>query len=215
MKTVLVTAFEPFGGESLNPSWEAVRALDGKTLGGARIVARQLPVVFSDVLGVLYAAMDEVQPDLILSVGQAGGRSDITLERIGINVDDARIPDNAGQQPVDEPIVADGPAGYFSTLPIKAIVAALREAAIPASVSQTAGTFTCNRVMYGLLHRLHTEGNRVRGGFVHIPYLPEQAAQHPGAPSMARDNVMQALEIAIRVSLETETDLKVAGGATH
>lgn len=215
MKTVLVTAFEPFGGESLNPSWEAVRALDGKTLGGARIVARQLPVVFSDVLGVLYAAMDEVQPDLILSVGQAGGRSDITLERIGINVDDARIPDNAGQQPVDEPIVADGPAGYFSTLPIKAIVAALREAAIPASVSQTAGTFTCNRVMYGLLHRLHTQGNRVRGGFVHIPYLPEQAAHHPGAPSMARDNVMQALEIAIRVSLETETDLKVAGGATH
>ncbi|MCG7387779.1 pyroglutamyl-peptidase I [Pantoea sp. ACRSB] len=215
MKTVLVTAFEPFGGESLNPSWEAVHALDGKTLGGARIVARQLPVVFSDVLGVLYAAMDEVQPDLILSVGQAGGRSDITLERIGINVDDARIPDNAGQQPVDEPIVADGPAGYFSTLPIKAIVAALREAGIPASVSQTAGTFTCNRVMYGLLHRLHTQGNRVRGGFVHIPYLPEQAARHPGAPSMARDNVMQALEIAIRVSLETETDLKVVGGATH
>ena len=215
MKTVLVTAFEPFGGESLNPSWEAVHALDGKTLGGARIVARQLPVVFSDVLGVLYAAMDEVQPALILSVGQAGGRSDITLERIGINVDDARIPDNAGQQPVDEPIVADGPAGYFSTLPIKAIVAALREAGIPASVSQTAGTFTCNRVMYGLLHRLHTQGNRVRGGFVHIPYLPEQAARHPGAPSMARNNVMQALEIAIRVSLETETDLKVVGGATH
>lgn len=215
MKTVLVTAFEPFGGEALNPSWEAVRALDGKTIGGARIVARQLPVVFSDVLGVLYAAMDEVQPDLILAVGQAGGRSDITVERIGINVDDARIPDNAGQQPVDEPIVPDGPAGYFSTLPIKAIVAAVREAGIPASVSQTAGTFTCNRVMYGLLHRLHTQGNRVRGGFVHIPYLPAQAAQHPGAPSMAQAQVMQALEIAIRVSLETETDLKVAGGATH
>jgi len=215
MKTVLVTAFEPFGGESINPSWEAVRALDGKTIGGARVVTRQLPVVFSDVLGVLYAAMDEVQPDLILSVGQAGGRSDITVERIGINVDDARIADNAGQQPVDEPIVAHGPAGYFSTLPIKAIVAALRTAGIPASVSQTAGTFTCNRVMYGLLHRLHTQGNRVRGGFVHIPYLPEQAAQHPGAPSMSRESVTQALEIAIRVSLETETDLKVAGGATH
>jgi pyroglutamyl-peptidase len=215
MKTVLVTAFEPFGGETINPSWEAVRALEGKTIGGARIMARQLPVVFSDVLGVLYAAMDEIEPDLILSVGQAGGRSDITVERIGINVDDARIADNAGQQPVDEPIVADGPAGYFSTLPIKAIVAALRSAGIPASVSQTAGTFTCNRVMYGLLHRLHAQGNGVRGGFVHIPYLPEQAAQHPGAPSMARESVMQALEIAIRVSLETETDLKVAGGATH
>lgn len=215
MKTVLVTAFEPFGGETLNPSWEAVRALDSKQIDNARIVARQLPVVFSDVLGVLYAAIDEVQPDLILSVGQAGGRSDITVERIGINVDDARIPDNAGQQPVDEPIVADGPAGYFSTLPIKAIVTSLRAAGIPASVSQTAGTFTCNRVMYGLLHRLHTQGNRVRGGFVHIPYMPEQAAQHPGAPSMSRDNVMQALEIAIRVSLATEKDLKVAGGATH
>lgn len=215
MKTVLVTAFEPFGGETLNPSWEAVRALDGKQIDNASIVARQLPVVFSDVLGVLYAAIDEVQPDLILSVGQAGGRSDITVERIGINVDDARIPDNAGQQPVDEPIVADGPAGYFSTLPIKAIVTSLRAAGIPASVSQTAGTFTCNRVMYGLLHRLHTQGNRVRGGFVHIPYMPEQAAQHPGAPSMSRDNVIQALEIAIRVSLATEKDLKVAGGATH
>ena len=129
MKTVLVTAFEPFGGETINPSWEAVRALEGKAIGGARIVARQLPVVFSDVLGVLYAAMDEVEPDLILSVGQAGGRSDITVERIGINVDDARIADNAGQQPVDEPIVADGPAGYFSTLSIKAIVAAVRAAA--------------------------------------------------------------------------------------
>ena len=215
MKTVLMTAFEPFGGEDINPSWEAVRALEGKQIAGATIVTRQLPVVFSTVSEVLYRALDEVKPDAIISVGQAGGRSDITVERIGINVDDARIPDNAGKQPIDEAIVADGPAAYFSRLSIKAIVAAVREAGIPASVSQTAGTFTCNRVMYSLLHWLHTQGNPARGGFIHIPYLPEQAAHHPGAPSMSLASVIQALEIAVRVTLEIKEDVKAVGGATH
>ncbi|THB84472.1 pyroglutamyl-peptidase I [Pantoea allii] len=215
MKTVLMTAFEPFGGETINPSWEAVRALEGKQIGGATIVTRQLPVVFSEVLHVLNQALEEIKPDAILSVGQAGGRSDITVERIGINVDDARIPDNAGHQPVDEPIVAGGPAAYFSRLPIKAIVAAVRDAGIPASVSQTAGTFTCNRVMYGLLHWLEQQKSPARGGFIHIPYLPEQAAQHSGAPSMAVTTIIQALEIAVKVTLETSEDIKQAGGATH
>lgn len=215
MKTVLMTAFEPFGGETINPSWEAVRALEGKQIGGATIVIRQLPVVFSEVLNVLNRALEELKPDAVLSVGQAGGRSDITVERIGINVDDARIPDNAGNQPVDEPIVAGGPAAYFSRLPIKAIVAAVREAGIPASVSQTAGTFTCNRVMYGLLHWLEQQKSPARGGFIHIPYLPEQAALHPGAPSMAVATIVQALEIAVKVTLETGEDIKQAGGATH
>jgi len=215
MKTVLMTAFEPFGGETINPSWEAVRALEGKQIGGATIVIRQLPVVFSEVLHVLNQALEEVKPDAVLSVGQAGGRSDITVERIGINVDDARIPDNAGHQPVDEPIVAGGPAAYFSRLPIKAIVAAVREAGIPASVSQTAGTFTCNRVMYGLLHWLAQQASPARGGFIHIPYLPEQAVQHPGAPSMAVATIIQALEIAVKVTLETGEDIREAGGATH
>ncbi|SFN57010.1 pyroglutamyl-peptidase [Candidatus Pantoea varia] len=215
MKTVLMTAFEPFGGETINPSWEALRALEGRQIGGATIVTRQLPVVFSEVLHVLNQALEEIKPDAILSVGQAGGRSDITVERIGINVDDARIPDNAGHQPVDEPIVAGGPAAYFSRLPIKAIVAAVREAGIPASVSQTAGTFTCNRVMYGLLHWLEQQKSPARGGFIHIPYLPEQAALHPGAPSMAVATIIQALEIAVKVTLETSEDIKQAGGATH
>jgi len=215
MKIVLMTAFEPFGGETINPSWEAVRALEGKQISGATIVIRQLPVVFSEVLRVLNQALEEVKPDAILSVGQAGGRSDITVERIGINVDDARIPDNAGHQPVDEPVVTGGPAAYFSRLPIKAIVAAVREAGIPASVSQTAGTFTCNRVMYGLLHWLEQHDSPVRGGFIHIPYLPEQAAQHPGAPSMALASIIQALEIAVKVTLETGEDIRQAGGATH
>lgn len=215
MKTVLMTAFEPFGGETINPSWEAVRALEGKQIGGTTIVIRQLPVVFSEVLNVLNQALEELKPDAVLSVGQAGGRSDITVERIGINVDDARIPDNAGNQPVDEPIVAGGPAAYFSRLPIKAIVAAVREAGIPASVSQTAGTFTCNRVMYGLLHWLEQHQSPARAGFIHIPYLPEQAALHPGAPSMAVATIIQALEIAVKVTLETGDDIKQAGGATH
>ncbi|MGJ0126047.1 pyroglutamyl-peptidase I [Pantoea sp. RHCKP32] len=215
MKTVLITAFEPFGGETINPSWEAVRTLEGKAIGGAKIVIRQLPVIFREVLGVLNQALEEIRPDAVLSVGQAGGRSDITVERIGINVDDARIPDNAGHQPVDEPVVAGGPAAYFSRLPIKAIVAAVREAGIPASVSQTAGTFTCNRVMYGLLHWLQQQESPARGGFIHIPYLPEQAAQHPGAPSMALATIVQALEIAVRVTLENGDDIKQAGGATH
>ncbi|TWD42950.1 pyroglutamyl-peptidase I [Pantoea sp. SJZ147] len=215
MKTVLMTAFEPFGGESINPSWQAVSALEGQQIAGARIVTRQLPVVFSEVLDVLYQALDEIKPDAIISVGQAGGRSDITVERIGINVDDARIPDNAGHQPVDEPVVQDGPAAYFSRLPIKAIVAAVRKAGIPASVSQTAGTFTCNRVMYGLLHWLHQHGSAARAGFIHIPYLPEQAAHHPGQPSMAAATVIEALKIAVHTTLETTQDLKEAGGATH
>ena len=136
------------------------------------------------------------------------------MERVAINIDDARIPDNRGRQPVDEPIVAEGPAAWFSTLPIKAMVSAMREAGIPASVSQTAGTFVCNHVMYGLLHKLR-DIQDVKGGFIHIPYLPEQAAAHPGAPSMAAETVRQALEIAIVTALHVETDIAVTGGATH
>jgi len=141
IQTVLVTGFEPFGGETLNPSWEVVKQLDGSIIGSGLVVARQLPCVFGESLRVLDAAIDELNPSLVLAIGQAGGRSDITVERVAINVDDARIPDNRKQQPVDRPIVADGPAAWFSTLPIKAMVEGMREAGIPASVSQTAGTF--------------------------------------------------------------------------
>lgn len=154
MKTVLITGFEPFGGETVNPSREVVSGLDNAIIAGCRVVARQLPCVFGESLAVLNSAIDTLSPSLVLAVGQAGGRTDITVERVAINVDDARIADNRGQQPVDEPIVADGPAAWFSTLPIKAMVAAMRSAGIPASVSQTAGTFVCNHVMYGLLHKL-------------------------------------------------------------
>ncbi|CAM6244304.1 MULTISPECIES: pyroglutamyl-peptidase I [Citrobacter] len=214
MKTVLITGFEPFGGEQINPSWEVVSRLDNAIIRGCRVVARQLPCVFGESLSVLNAAIDALSPALVLAVGQAGGRSDITVERVAINVDDARIADNKGQQPVDMPIVIDGPAAWFSTLPIKAMVSAMREAGVPASVSQTAGTFVCNHVMYGLLHKL-SGLSEVKGGFIHIPYLPQQAAAHPGAPSMAAETVRQALEIAIETALQVEKDLVVTGGATH
>lgn len=160
MAGVLITGFEPFGGETVNPSWEVVKQLDGMIIRGQQVVAKQLPCVFGEALTVLKAALETYQPRLTIAVGQAGGRVDITVERVAINVDDARIPDNKGQQPIDEPIVANGPAACFSTLPIKAIVSALRQQGIPASVSQTAGTFVCNHVMYGLLHQLQEKAGR-------------------------------------------------------
>lgn len=215
MKTVLITAFEPFGGERVNPSWEAVSQLDERMICGARVVAKQLPCEFGTSLEKIYAAIDELKPDVVLAVGQAGGRSDITVERVGINVDDARIPDNAGNQPIDEAIVEGGPAAYFATLPIKAIVEGIREAGIPASVSQTAGTYVCNHVMYGLLHYLAQQENPARGGFIHIPYLPEQAVSHPGSASMSAQTVLLALEMALTLSLTVEEDIRLQGGATH
>lgn len=214
MKTVLITGFEPFGGETVNPSWEVVSRLDNAMIVGCRVVARQLPCVFGESLRVLNAAIDTLAPTLVLAIGQAGGRPDITVERVAINIDDARIPDNQGQQPVDTPIVAGGPAAWFSSLPIKAIVNAMREAGVPASISQTAGTFVCNHVMYGLLHKLHAHTD-VKGGFIHIPYLPAQAAAHPGAASMAAETVRLALEIAIATALQVDEDITVTGGATH
>ncbi|CAM3584615.1 MULTISPECIES: pyroglutamyl-peptidase I [Rahnella] len=216
MRKVLVTGFEPFGGERVNPSWEVVKQLGDLELSGAQIVVRQLPCVFGKAIDALNAAIDDVLPEMVICVGQAGGRCDFSLERVAINVDDARIADNDGHQPVDEPIVADGPAAYFSTLPLKTIVSGLRESGIPASVSQTAGTYVCNHVMYGLMHRLAQPAcNVVKGGFIHIPYLPEQAAQHPGAPSMSVHTVLNALELTIAIALHTEQDLKIAEGATH
>lgn len=214
MDTVLITGFEPFGGETVNPSWEVVKQLEGLNIDNCRVVTRQLPCVFGESLTVLNAAIDELEPCVVIAVGQAGGRVDVTVERVAINVDDARIPDNRGQQPVDVAIVPDGPAAWFSALPIKAMVAAMREKGIPASVSQTAGTFVCNHVMYGLLNKISAKPG-VKGGFIHIPYLPEQAAAHAGAPSMAAQTVKDALEIAITVALRQASDIKVAGGATH
>lgn len=213
MKTVLLTGFEPFNKETINPAWEAVRALDGWSGQGFAVEVLQLPCVFGDANRVIGEAVGRLNPDVVIAVGQAGGRVDMSVERVAINVDDAPIADNAQRQLVDEAIVAGGPAAYFSTLPIKAIVAALRGAGLPASVSQTAGTFVCNHVFYGLMHR--TAGMPVRAGFIHIPYLPEQAAAHPGAASMALADMVKGLKIAVEASVNATRDVRAAGGQTH
>jgi pyroglutamyl-peptidase len=214
MKTVLLTGFEPFNKEPVNPAWETVRSLDGWAEGDFLVVARQLPCVFGDANVAMRTLIDELKPVLVIAVGQAGGRVDLSVERVAINVDDAPIRDNAEQQLVDEPIVRGGPAAYFSSLPIKAIVAALRAAGLPASVSQTAGTFVCNHVFYGLMHSLAALP-AVRGGFIHIPYLPEQAARHPGAASMSLEQMVEGMRVAVRTALAVELDLLGGGGSTH
>lgn len=212
-KTVLLTGFEPFNKETINPAWEAVRALEGWVGEGYAIQVRQLPCVFGAALDAIRDAIAELAPDVVIAVGQAGGRVDLSVERVAINIDDAPIPDNARRQLVDEPIVPGGPAAYFSTLPIKAIVRALRDAGLPASVSQTAGTFVCNHVFYGLMH--HTAGTNIRAGFIHIPYLPQQAAAHPGAASMALPELVRGLKVAVEVALSADNDVREAGGRTH
>jgi pyroglutamyl-peptidase len=210
MKTVLLTGFEPFNQETINPAWEAVRALQGWKGKGFAVQVLQLPCVFGEANLVLDEALQRLAPEVVIAVGQAGGRVDLSVERVAINVDDAPIADNARRQLVDEAIVEGGPAAYFSTLPIKAIVAALREAGLPASVSQTAGTFVCNHVFYGLMHR--SAGSGRRAGFIHIPYLPQQAMAHPGAASMALADMVAGLKIAVEVALNAGADVRESGG---
>jgi pyroglutamyl-peptidase len=212
-RTVLLTGFEPFNKATINPAWEAVRALEGWSGDGFRVEVRQLPCVFGVANEVLRQAVDQVKPDLVIAVGQAGGRAELSVERVAINVDDASILDNAGKQPIDAAIVADGPAAYFATLPIKAIVRTMRERGLVAGVSQTAGTFVCNHVFFGLMH--HTAGMLLRAGFIHVPFLPEQVAERPGVPSMALEDIVAGLRTAVEVALAVEGDVSEAGGATH
>jgi pyroglutamyl-peptidase len=214
-KIILLTGFEPFNQETINPSWEAVRSLQGWQEGEFVVHARLLPCVFGQAKKAMHQALEELHPSVVIAVGQAGGRVDLSVERIAINIDDAPIADNQKRQIVDQPIVAGGPAAYFATLPIKAIVQALREAGLPASVSQTAGTFVCNHVFYGLMHQASEWGTTMRAGFIHIPYLPQQAARHPGSASMRLDDMVEGLRIAIRTTLAHTVDVRAAGGVTH
>lgn len=209
--SVLVTGFDPFGGSLVNPSWDAIHALDGRGIAGHRIVGAELPTVFGASLQRLEALMDQHQPRLVICTGQAGGRPAISLERVAINVNDARIPDNAGAKPIDAPIVPDGPAAYFTTLPIKAMLQALLDAGVRAEVSQTAGTFVCNQTFYGLMHMLaRPRWQGVRGGLVHVPWLPEQ-----GQPSMPLKDIVRGLELAIACALSTHHDIRKEAGALN
>lgn len=209
MKNVLLTGFEPFDGQAINPSEEIAREINEATIARHKIVGALLPCVFGAALKELKHQLKLHEPALVICLGQAGGRAEITPERVAINVDDARIPDNAGQQPLDKPIVKAGPAAYFSTLPIKAIVHELRRREIPAAVSQTAGTFVCNHVFYGLMHELALHRPGVRGGFIHVPFVPEQTTDQPSLPF---EKMTEAIRVAIATAVDYRRDLKTGGG---
>lgn len=211
---VLITGFDPFGGESINPALEAVKMLKDE-IAGAGIVKLQIPVVAGKSIEKVHEKMKEVNPDIVISVGQAGGRFGVTPERVAINITDARIPDNEGNQPIDEPIFADGDAAYFSNLPVKAMVQAIKDAGYPSSLSNTAGTYICNHVMYGILYYIHKEFPGVRGGFIHVPYAASQVVDKPNMPSMAIADITAALEAAIEAAVAHKDDIKIVGGETH
>ena len=189
MKRLLITGFDPFGGATVNPSWMAVERLPDQ-IGECVLCKLQIPTVFGKAAAAVLEIARQFCPDTILCIGQAGGRAAVTPERIGVNIRDARIPDNAGNQPRGEFVDSSGPAAYFSTLPVEAMAQAIRDAGVDATVSTSAGAFLCNDVLYSLLH--HYDGTAVRVGFVHVPYLPEQ-----GAPSMELAQIVRALEAAI------------------
>ena len=199
--TLLITGFDPFGGEKINPSIEAVKSLPDEILG-AKIMKLELPTSRKRAMACIEEAIAQENPDVILSVGQAGGRTGITVERVGLNVDDFRTPDNDGDQPVDERIVPDGPDAYFVTLPIKKIVENIRERGISAAVSNTAGTFVCNHVIYGTRHLIETKYPGKKSGFIHIPYLPEQIVDKKEMPSMELETIIDGLTAAIEMIVE-------------
>ena len=194
MKTLIITGFEPFGGETVNPSWEAVRLLPDQ-VGNWAVTKLQIPVVYGLAGERVLEEADRIQPDAILCIGQAGGRAGVTPEAVGLNLRDARIPDNNGNQPVAQPIVKDGPVAYFTTVPIRAMVHAMTNAELTASLSLSAGSFVCNDVLYTLLH--HYAGTSTRVGFIHVPFLPEQAKDR--VPSMKLEDMVKALLLCIDV----------------
>jgi pyroglutamyl-peptidase len=226
MPTVLLTGFDPFGGDTFNPSWLAAQRLHDAVIAGHRVESLQLPTAFARAPRMLRAAIRRCRPALVICVGLASGRDAISLERVAINVIDARIADNDGALPVDTAVVRGGPAAYFSTLPIKAMYADLQAAGLSAEISQTAGTFVCNQVFYALMRALaRMPAPRPRGGFVHIPpvpeqavpvqMVPEQAPMHPGVPGMSLDEIVAGLRIAIGTALRTRGDRRIGAGATH
>jgi len=212
---LLLTAFDPFGGSSVNPALEAVKLVADR-IGNVEIIKLEVPTVFGKSVDTVAAKMEQIRPDAVLCIGQAGGRYDLTPERVAINLDDARIPDNEGNQPIDTVIYEDGAPAYFSNLPIKAMVARIREAGLPASVSNTAGTFVCNHLMYGVLYHIAKHYPEVRGGFMHVPFIPSQTVGLPApAPSMCQQDIARGIEAAIVAIAEHARDITAPEGKTH
>lgn len=209
---ILITGFDPFGGENINPALEAVKKLPD-TILNSEIIKLEIPTVFRKSLETIEENIINHKPDVVISVGQAGGRFGVTPERVAINIDDARIKDNEGNQPIDISIFEDGEAAYFSNLPIKAMVKEMMDNEIPASVSNTAGTFVCNHVMYGILYLIDKKYPNIRGGFIHVPYIPSQVTTKPNMPSMSIDDISKGLELSLKAIIENSSDIKTIGGA--
>ena len=215
MKKVLITGFDPFGGETINPAYEAVKLLPDE-IAGAKIIKKEIPTVFQKGPDAVYEEIQSSKPDYVLCIGQAGGRSQVTPEWVGINFRNARIADNEGNQPLQTSVVENGPEAYFTMLPVFRMVEKMKENGSPASVSYTAGTYVCNDVMYSVLHYCHTEFKGVKGGFMHVPFATEQTVNQPaGTPGMNLKDIAKAIELSVEAILESDTDIKVVSGETH
>lgn len=212
-EVVLVTGFEPFGGETLNPSWEICRQLSQTGIDGMVVEACKVPCEFHRSTEVVAAAIERHHPTLVICLGQAGGRARLCVERVAINLDDARTADNSGAQPVDEPIAADGPPAYFASVPIKAMALAMQAAGAPTEVSNSAGTYVCNHLMYGVLHYLAASNHRARAGFIHVPYCEAQVLDKRDAPFMAMATMVNGVRAAIAAAREHHHELKIDEGA--
>lgn len=210
---ILVTGFQPFGGESMNPAYEAVKLLP-QQIDGAALIKKEIPVVFDEGAEVVRQIIQEETPDIVICVGQAGGRAGITPEFVGINYADARIPDNAGNAPMSQPIKLDGENAYFTGLPVKAMVTAMKAENIPAAISYSAGTYVCNDVMYQLLYYINTEfkDKNIRGGFIHVPFCDEQVVNKPGTPALSLTTITRGLELCIKAAINNEKDIIEIGG---
>lgn len=210
----LVTGFDPFGGEKINPAYEAIKKMKNE-INGCEIVKLEIPTVFVKSLDRIERAIESEKPDIVLCVGQAGGRTNITIEQVGINLDEARIADNEGNQPSGSKIKEDGENAYFSNLPSKAILKDLHDNSIPASLSYTAGTYVCNHVLYGLMYMIESKYSNIRGGFVHVPFIPSQVIDKNGVSSMSLELITSALENIINATIDNNTDIKYIAGETH
>ena len=212
---ILVTGFDPFGGETVNPAYEAVKLLPD-TIGGAQIFKLEIPTVFSLSGPAVEEGIKKYEPDVVLCVGQAGGRASISVEKVAINFVDARIPDNNGEQPLDEPLQADGPAAYFSTLPVKAMVQHVKDAGLPCYLSFTAGTYVCNSIMYNVLYMCDKRYPGIRAGFIHVPYACGQVVDKANTtPSMPLETIAKSLEYAIEAIAIDREDSGESAGELH
>lgn len=209
---ILLTGFDPFGGESVNPAYEAVKLVKDE-IEKHQIIKLEIPTVYRKSVEVLDAAIEQYNPDIVLAIGQAGGRTAIAVERVGINIDDARIKDNEGNQPIDEIIYEDGLPAYFSNLPIKVMVEEISAAGIPAVVSNSAGTFVCNHILYSIMYLIHSKYPKIKGGFIHVPFIPEQVVTKPNQPSMGLEQIKTGIEIAIEAAIKNSKDKKLVGGS--